>query len=101
MSLTVSPILAIPLTAPDQTNKTTTQNDGILALEAATQGQLPVSFVISNEVTLSAAQYTRAAVFVCSGQTAAGTLTIPLTQRVFTVRNNSSSESRVISLFPR
>lgn len=81
-----SPILAIPELTPTQTDKTTTINDAILALEAATQDQLPISLA-GGSLTLTPTQFTRYAVFLVSGQTAPQTLTVPLSKRLFAVRN--------------
>jgi hypothetical protein len=81
-----SPILGIPEIAPTQTDKTTTINDAIVALESATQDQLAINLA-GGSLTLSAMQFTRYAVFYISGQTAAQTLTVPLTKRLFAVRN--------------
>lgn len=87
--MTTTPILAIPLVGPTQNDKTTTMNDAIAAIEDATQDQLAVSFASGN-VTLTALQYTRHLVFICSGLTADRNLVVPLTKRLFVVRNSSA-----------
>ncbi len=87
--MAVTPILSIPLVAPTQTDKTTTLNDAIAAIEDATQDQLAVDMSAGN-VTLTATQFTRHAVFMCSGLTADRDLVVPLTKRVFVVRNASA-----------
>ena len=87
--MAVSPILAIPLVAPTQNDKTTTLNDMSLALEGAANDQLAVDMSGGN-VTLTATQYTRFNVFNCSGLTADRNLIVPMTKRVFAVRNNSA-----------
>lgn len=84
-----SPILGIPEIAPTQADKTTTINDAVLALEGATQAQLAVD-LSGGAVTLTALQYTRNGVFICSGETANTTLTVPLTPRVFLARNDGA-----------
>jgi hypothetical protein len=81
-----SPILGIPEVAPTQTDKTTTINDAIVALEGATQDQLALNLA-GGSLTLSPTQFTRFAFFLISGQTAAQTLTVPLSKRMFGVRN--------------
>lgn len=95
--MAVSPILEIPEVAPTQTDKTTTINDMIVAVEGAENDQLSVDMSAGN-VTLSFSQFSRYAVFVCSGLTTDRSLTIPLltptgslpAKRVFLVRNTSS-----------
>lgn len=82
-----SPILGIPEIAPTQTDKTTTMNDMVLALEGATQDQVVINMV-TGDVTLTALQYTRYVCFVATGQTSARNLIVPNTRRVFVVRNN-------------
>jgi len=84
-----SPILAIAHIAPTQTDKTTTMNDMVDTLEAALQDQLAVSFAAGN-VTLTALQYTRHLCFVGSGAAVARVMTVPLTKRLFAVRNLNS-----------
>jgi hypothetical protein len=88
--LATTPILGIQEVAPTQLDKTTTMNDAILALEGALQDQLAVSFAAGN-VTLSSAQYVGYQAFICSGQTANRTLSVPMSKRIFVVRNTSSS----------
>ncbi len=87
-----TPLLGIAEVVSTQADKTTTINDAILALENATQAGLAVSFAGGN-VTLSAAQYASSVAFRCSGQTAAVTLTVPLTQRAFFVDNTAGTFS--------
>jgi hypothetical protein len=84
--MAVSPILSIPLTAPTQTDKTTTMNDGIVQLESALQDQLTLDFS-TGDITLTTLQYTRFQFFVCTAVTAARRLINPLTKRMFVVRN--------------
>jgi hypothetical protein len=92
--MAVSPILAIPLVAPTQADKTTTLNDMILDIEGAANDQLAVDMSAGN-VTVSALQFTRFNVFVCSGLTAPRDLIVPLTKRVFAVRNSSAFDVTV------
>jgi hypothetical protein len=84
--MAISPILSIPLTAPTQTDKTTTMNDGIVQLEAALQDQLSLDFS-AGDITLTTPQYTRFQFFVCTNVSAARRLINPLTKRMFVVRN--------------
>jgi hypothetical protein len=88
--MAVSPLLSIPLTAPTQTDKTTTQNDGIVQLEGALQDQISID-LSAGDVTLTTAQYTRFQFFVCTGATVARRLINPLSKRMFVVRNASSA----------
>lgn len=90
--MVTTPILGIQEVAPTQTDKTTTINDAIVALEGALQDQLGVSFA-GGDVTLSALQYTRYQVFSCSGLTNNQNLICPLTKRVFIVKNTSGTYS--------
>lgn len=82
-----TPILKILQVASNQNNKEVTINDGILSLENATQNSLAVSFAAGN-VTLTTDQFVSHFTFICTGLTAARTLTVPLQKRAFTVINN-------------
>lgn len=84
-----SPILGIALIAPTQMDKSTTMNDAIVAMEGAANDQLPLNFAAGN-VALTPTQYTRFQVFTCSGLAAPQTLTVPLTKRMFAVKNTSA-----------
>lgn len=84
--MSVDPILGIQLIAPQQTDKTTTMNDAIVAVIGAANDQLPVDMT-AGDVVLTPTQFTRFQVFVCSNAPAAATLTVPLSKRVFMVRN--------------
>ena len=92
--MVTTPILGINELAPTQTDKTTTINDAIVALESATQDQLAVSLA-GGDLTLSATQFTRYAVFSVSGQTTTRVLTVPLTKRLFGVKNAGSYDITV------
>jgi hypothetical protein len=92
--MAVSPILSIPLVAPTQNDKTTTLNDMTLAIEGAANDQIAIDMSAGN-VTLTTLQYTRYSVFVVSGLTATRDLIVPLTKRVFAVRN-ASAQSVVV-----
>ena len=94
--MALSPILNLELVAPTQNDKTTTMNDLIVALEAATNGVATID-MSGGDVTLTFAQLTNYAVFRCNGASAPTTLTIPLISpnsttvlRVFLVRNNGA-----------
>jgi hypothetical protein len=92
--MAVTPILEVNEVAPTQTDKTTTINDAIVALEAAFNDQLSVDMSAGN-VTLSWSQFSRHAFFVPTGATADRNLIIPLStptghlaaKRFFCVRN--------------
>lgn len=86
-----SPNLAIPHLAPTQTDKTTTMNLMVDAVDNATQGQSSID-MSGGDVTLSAAQFTAAAVFIVTGLTATRTLNTPISKRVFVVRNPSAQD---------
>lgn len=88
--MAVSPILSIPLTAPTQNDKVTTMNDGIVQLEAALQDQIVLDFSAAS-ITLTTLQFTRYQVFVCTNVTVPRTLVVPLTKRVFVIRNTGSA----------
>lgn len=88
--MATTPILGIQEVAPTQTDKTTTMNDMIVQLEGALQDQLVVD-MSAGDTTLTTQQYTRFQVFSCTGLTAAHALTVPLTKRVFIVKNTSST----------
>lgn len=60
-------------------------------LGAATQGALILSFAVSSTLALTAAQMASARTFRCQGLFAGSTLTVPLAQHEFVVRNESAS----------
>ena len=84
-----SPNLAIPEVDPSQDQKEVTQNNAIAWLDNAANASLAVTFA-ANAYTLTAAQFTQAVRFKAGVLTAAGTLTIPLTARLFVVDNVTS-----------
>ena len=88
--------LAITEVAPNQDQKETTINNGLNQLDNATQGLLAISFT-ANARTLTATEFTSHLDFQCGALTAAGTLTIPNTKRLFTVDNRSSGHSCTIT----
>jgi hypothetical protein len=92
--MAVSPLLSIPLVAPTQSDKTTTLNDMIVDIEGATNDQLVLDFS-SGSLTLTTTEYTRYQVFVCTNVSVPRTLTIPLTKRVFVIRNTGSADLTV------
>lgn len=72
-------ILDITLLATSQSDRSTTVNNALQAIEQATQRALAVDLTSGNGV-LTEAQYTRNFNFVCDGHTTnARTLTVPLT----------------------
>lgn len=86
--MAVTPILAIQLIAPTQTDKTTTMNDAIAQLEAATNDQLNID-MSAGAVTLSTFQFTRFVAYVITGLTADHVLTVPLIKRLVSFRNDT------------
>lgn len=90
-----SPILQIPELAPTQTDKTTTINDMIIAIENATQAQVSYSFA-GGDVSLTTTQFVSATAFKATGLTAAQNLIIPLQPRVFGVINTSSTHALTV-----
>jgi hypothetical protein len=92
--MTTTPILAIEQIASNENQPEVVANDGFLALEDATQNSLAVSLSAGN-VTLTAGQFTRYAVFICSGHTVARELIVPLTKRVFGVINSGTGNVTV------
>lgn len=87
---TTSPILGFPEVQPNQTQKETTINTGLEALESATQGALSVS-LSSGSVTLNATQWTEAFFYTLTGATVARTLTVPATKRLVCFKNTGSA----------
>lgn len=72
-------ILDITLLATNQTDRTTTVNDALQAIETATQALLAVDLTAGN-VSLTEAQFTRNFYFECDGHLGnARDLTVPLT----------------------
>lgn len=84
-----TPILGIPETSPTQTDKTTTMNDGLVALEAANNAQAIIDFT-AGDVTLTTTQWTRNIIFTASNVSGDQNLVVPLTLRLFAVRNPSA-----------
>lgn len=77
--MTDTNILDITLLATSQSDRSTTVNTALQAIETATQKALAVDLTAGNG-TLTEAQYTRNFNFVCDGHTTnARTLTVPLT----------------------
>lgn len=84
-----SPNLAIPEVDPSQDQKEVTQNNAIAWLDNATNATFAVAFA-GDAFALTAAQFTQAVRFKAGVLTAAGTLTIPLSMRLFVVDNVTS-----------
>jgi hypothetical protein len=93
--MTATPLLGITELSPTQSGKETTINNAILALEAAGNATMAVSFA-AGDVTLSVAQFTGNMVFALSGQLIPRILNIPAlvngspTTRTFVVRNKGA-----------
>jgi hypothetical protein len=88
--MATSPILQITQVASNQNQPELTINSAIDALEAASNATLSPAFT-SNACVLTAAQFTGYVRFVATGLTAAGTLTVPLSLRLFIVDNTANS----------
>lgn len=92
--------LGIAEVATNQVNAPLVISTALNDLDDATQNPFPITFV-SNELTLTATQFTRNFCFiggdVGGNLTATGTLTIPATNREFAVRNDGSVESIVVT----
>jgi len=85
-----SPILQIPLLAPNQTQKEVTINDGFSILERSLNDSRAINLSADVEVNLD--DYTRAFLFRTTGNDAPGrTLTVPASTRLFSVYNGGSS----------
>ncbi|MGE4043598.1 MAG: hypothetical protein AB7F35_02000 [Acetobacteraceae bacterium] len=93
--MATTPILGISELASNQNQKEITINNMIVALEAAGNAVLAVSFT-ANAKTLSASDYTRYVCFTASNQTATATLIVPLTQRLFLVHNANATYDIVV-----
>lgn len=78
--------LAITELTTNQTGKTITINDGFAKIDGATQGAISPSFT-SNVRTLTADEFTGNYEIVVPSLSATGTLTVPLSKRVFAVNN--------------
>jgi hypothetical protein len=91
-----TPILGIPQVSPTQAQKEVTINDAIVALEAATNGNLTVTYGTEVTKTLSEAQFTRNFLFTADITTADAILQVPATiagdpaKRLFAVRNKTT-----------
>jgi len=93
--MALTPILGITELASNQNQKEITINNMIVALEAAGNAVLGFTFT-ANARTLSASDYTRYVGFMASNQTAAATLTVPLTKRVFLMYNGNATHDIIV-----
>jgi hypothetical protein len=94
--MTASPILGITQVSPSQNNKEVTINTAVAALESAMNAAYAVNLT-SGDVTLTATQFASAFMFICSGNTVARNLIVPLVNpggfaqsRMFCVNNSGS-----------
>lgn len=87
--------LAITELTTNQTGKTITINDGFAKIDGATQGAISPSFT-SNVRTLTADEFTGNYAIVVPSLSATGTLTVPLSKRVFAVDNRGNASHDVI-----
>jgi hypothetical protein len=82
--------LGITYVAPSQSQKETTINGGFDAIDAAMSGKLAVAMT-NNAASLTKAQFVGNVAFAITGLTGAGTLTIPLTKRLFLADNTANT----------
>ncbi len=92
--MTTTPNLAITEVATNQTSKEITINDGFVKLDGATQGSIAPTFT-SNVRTLTATEFTSNYEIVIPVLSATGTLTVPLSKRVFAINNRANSSHDV------
>lgn len=90
-----TPILGIIELALGQVDQFATANEAFRALEAAGNDVLAVNLASGN-ATLSAAQFSSAALFRSSGNTIARSITVPASKRLFAVQNGGSFQLSVI-----
>ena len=90
-----SPNLNITHVAAAQNQKEVTINDGLDALDAATQGLLSVDFTAGN-VTLTDAQFRGAVAFVAANVSVARDLTVPQIKRLFAVSNAAGAATLTV-----
>lgn len=81
--------LNFPQVSPNQNQKETTINDQASALDAAITESLAID-LSSGDASLTQAQFTRNALFVCSGHTTARNLTVYESTRPFVVTNSGT-----------
>ncbi|GEM_PF-1509574 len=93
--MAMTPILGITELASNQNQKEITINNIVVALEAAGNAVLGFSFT-ANAKTLSASEYTRYVGFTADNHTAAATLTVPLTKRLFLVHNGNATHDMIV-----
>lgn len=87
--MTFSPILHLPQVAPNQNQKETTINTAFAVIEGSLNDKENLSLAGGNR-TLSVDEFTKFFHQVYSAQTAARTVTIPATVRMFAVSNTGS-----------
>jgi hypothetical protein len=88
--MAVTQALNITELAANQTSKELTINNALDKLSAATQKVSAINFT-GNAYTLSLDEFTYSFCFVPTGVTAAATMTVPLTYRVFAVDNRANA----------
>ena len=96
MTTATSPILSIPQVAPNQNQKEVTINNAIALLEASANAALVVALT-GNAASVSQAQLSAYMTLSCSGLTGAGTLTVPVMERLFIVDNSSDAYGITVS----
>lgn len=99
--MATTPILGITQLTASQNTKEVTINDAIIALEAATNAKLVVSYAAATTILLSNSQATRNFLFVAKNATANSILRLPNVvngnnlNRLFAVRNESGYQLTV------
>lgn len=92
--MTGTPNLNITELTTNQNNKVVDINNGFVKMDGATQGSFSPAFT-SNARTLTADEFTSNYEFVVPSLSATGTLTVPLTKRVFAVNNTGNASHDV------
>lgn len=92
--MTTDPYLGFSLVASSQNQKEVTINADLVQISASMNANLPIVFT-ANSRTLSPTEYTTYFCFVCGALTGTGTLTVPLTPRIFAVDNTGNASHSV------
>ncbi len=93
--MTGTPNLNITELTTNQTGKTIDINNGFVKLDGATQGQISPAFT-SNVRTLTADEFTGNYEILIPTLSATGTLTVPLSKRLFAVNNLGNASHDVV-----
>lgn len=93
--MTGTPNLNITELTTNQNNKVIDLNNGFVKIDGATQGSISPAFT-SNVRTLNSDEFTGSYEIVIPALSATGTLTVPLTKRVFAVNNLGNASHDVV-----